>query len=164
MSSPAFPFWGLLVGLGFIGVALLWAGTAASDLVAAIRGRAHGSLALHGIGLAVILLIAAAVPTFAPLRFRFALSETSMQKAADTCLDSPPLDEPCDVKGRTGLYNVIVAVSRGDDVIFYVSGMSFMDSGFVYARDGRPPASSPDFEQPDYVNLGGGWFAFTASS
>ena len=164
MSAPGFPLWGLIIGLAWIPTCLVWAATTVADLISATRGRRHGRMVWHAIGLPAVLTVAVCAVTFAPLRARFALSKGPMQEAADQCLAASSADEPCTIKGRLGLYRAITATTRIDDaVIIYVSGMSMMDSGFVYSPDGEPPPSSGEFEHPDYVNLGDGWFAFTAS-
>ncbi len=163
MSAPGFPLWGLFIGLALVVVVLVWVGLVIADVVAAARGRPLGTWSWHAVCLAAVLAVAISVPTFAPLRARFALSKGSMQEIADRCLDASSRDESCDVDGRVGLYLMFTATTRDDDVVLYVSGMSFLDSGFVYAPDGDPPGSAVDFEAPDYLNLGDGWFAFTAS-
>jgi hypothetical protein len=163
MSAPGFPIWGLLVGLVWVATAIVWIVLALIAIRAGFRDGAHALPRVHALGLVAVLAVAVSIPTFAPLRVRFALSKGAMQATADECLRTASEAEPCEVHGRVGLYLATTGTERDGNAVVYVSGMSLMDSGFVYASDGVAPPSSGDFERPDYVNLGGGWFAFTAS-
>lgn len=163
-SVPGLTLWGLLAATAAAVTALVWLVMAAGDVRDALEDRPHTPLRWHAIAALAVLLTAAAVETAAPLRGRFGLSKSALADIADSCLAQDRLNGPvCEAPDRAGLYQVASVVRDGESVIITIRTTSFDDVGFVYASDGDPPAGNSDFENPEYRNLGDGWFAFTSS-
>ncbi len=97
-----------------------------------------------------------------PLQLRFDASRSSFD-AARVAFDQHP--ESLRVPDRIGSYDISTVEAFGPGTVFAVSndlGL-FNDAGFAYF----PPATtaslhSDQFESPTYVDLGGGWWAYTA--
>ncbi len=73
--------------------------------------------------------------------------------------------EPLDVPATLGSYRISFGDQVGLNVILSEKhGWWFDDAGFAYLPNGVDDRlASGSFEAPRFVNLGGGWYAWTAS-
>lgn len=106
--------------------------------------------------------------TSAPMKARFAFARGDFNALVQECARPESRDPACNDR-TAGSYPVSFVSSSPDstDVVVYLRNslwtLSFDDSGFVYAPDGTLPPSTGAFENPNYVDLGGGWYSFNAS-
>jgi hypothetical protein len=97
-----------------------------------------------------------------PLRIRWALSQPYFEGVAREALSTEDFFAE---NRQIGLYDISQIHREGDAVIFDEStGLGFDDAGFAYLPGG-PAAEleTANFEAPEYVPLGGPWYAWTAS-
>lgn len=106
---------------------------------------------------ALALMVVAAALTEAPVRFRFALSESEMTAQAQRYLD-----EPGAALGDTIGSFPIDRVSRERNAVYYIVGNGGSDDeyGFVYSPSG-PPAAGPGDR---FLHLDGAWYLWYSNS
>lgn len=100
----------------------------------------------------------------APLRARWQISRGAFDRAARQ-VQAGELSGATYDSRRLGLYTVtnVEQVKRG--ILFYEETGSFLDdAGFAYLPGGpSPELENGGFENPQFVALGNGWYAWTAS-
>ena len=103
----------------------------------------------------------------APLRLRWIASKGDFQAAVRRA--PPPTAKTTwqdfNVPGRLGLYRILGASRVGDGVIFDEAAGNFLDdAGFAFLPSGPfPELENGSFENPQFLALGDGWYAWTAS-
>ena len=155
-SFPGLPFSALELELGWLVLGVLWLGWLISCIVRRSFPRALliAPLTVFGVvGLA---------ETGAPLTVRFAVGRPSFDRA----LAALPAAQESDHGAHVGTYSITRwrRVSGGGVIFYEANGDFFDDAGFAYLPHG-PSESLADgsFESPQWNDLGGGWYSFTAS-
>jgi hypothetical protein len=105
--------------------------------------------------------------TSVPLRARWAISKGAFERVALTA--PPPTTtydwQSFDVPRRIGAYRITSAARVRDALIFHEkNGAFFDDAGFAYLPSGPfSQLENGSFEAPEFLSLGDGWYAWTAS-
>lgn len=102
-----------------------------------------------------------------PLQLRFDLVKDDFDEIVEDLEPAGSFEDwkPLDVPERIGGYGITRAYQVGENVILYeANGNVLNDAGFAYLPDGVDDRLGTGwFEQPSFRDLGGGWYAFTAS-
>jgi len=145
-------------------LALLWlacAGVWIALVVQDVRSRRPSVLTL--VAPLVVIATAALMVTDIPLQVRFDLSRGAMQEAVDTM---PSGDDMVLGPGLVGTY-VIRSMERVEGGVLLgetIGDSPINDAGFAYLPDGpTPELENGSFESPQWHDLGGGWWSWTAS-
>lgn len=167
-SVPGFDF--LLTSLSILALAslgALWLVRLMFYVWSRRKKGTHDSARLFLVAPLVVVLTVAAMATELPLRARWAQSEDSFSRAAQSAPPSTTATEwqSFDVASRIGSYKVRKASRVGDGVIFYESTGSVSDNaGFAYLPSGPfNELNTGFFERPKFESLGSGWYRWTAS-
>ena len=145
-------------------LALLWlasAGIWIALVVQDVRRRRPGAVTV--LVPLVVIATASLMLTDVPLQVRFDLSRGAMQHAVDTMpADADMVLEP----GLIGTY-VIRSMERVDGGVILAEAIGdslINDAGFAYLPAGpTPELENGSFERPQWHDLGGGWWSWTAS-
>ncbi len=160
VSFPGLPLWGLTVEFfGFL-LVLVWGAVTVAWVAAPSLRRGMWPRWLMVMPALMALAVVVFFTSF-PLKARFALSRGAFDEAIAADIAN------ADQSGfpmRIGSYDIFL-VSEMDGALRLdeVNGEFFDDAGFLYTTRHSPPEGNGAFENPQYVDLGGGWFAFTAS-
>lgn len=111
----------------------------------------------------LVVVTAAFAVSDSALQMRFDLARPAFQDA----VDSMPADDDYVLHpGLVGTY-AITSMERvpGGVILYDWAGNSFVDdAGFAYLPDGpTPELENGSFENPQWHDLGGGWWSWTAS-
>lgn len=115
-------------------------------------------LVAPAMAVAMIVMIVADLP----LKARFELSRADF----DTAVAALPTDVRSNTgPGRIGSYEITSWRRTADGLILNEGNGDFMDdAGFAYLPEGpTPDLANSGFENPQFVALGDGWYAWTAS-
>ena len=146
---------------------LLWLVRIALYVSARVRGRSAGSPLWCLVAPAAGCVVVAMLVVDAPLRLRWAGSRSDFARAVADAPSPRGVDRriPFAVERHLGSYEVISGIRAGDAVFFYESSGAFLDhAGFAYLPSGPESLrGNAGFESPQFTELGGGWYAWTAS-
>lgn len=160
-SSPGFGFFSWLLAVVVLGIAAaVWTARMAMFMVAKRRGAAARRLWTFVVAPVGGLLVLALLVGDVPLRTRWALSRDAFADVVGD-VDQAAKWSP----KRLGLYEVTNVRRDGSAVFFYEkTGALFDDAGFAYLPLGTSSVrESGSFENPQFDDLGGAWYAWTAS-
>lgn len=161
-SFPGVAFFVLIsAGWVLLGASVVWA------VRLVVWRRLRGStrrvrwFALAPLGAVVVSML---LWVDAPLRARWQMSQAAFDTAAHQ-VQAGELSGATYDSRRLGLYTVtnVEQVKRG--ILFYEKTGSLLDdAGFAYLPSGPyPDLENGGFEAPEFMSLGNGWYAWTAS-
>lgn len=157
-SFPGFHFVLIVLFWPTLLAAAVWVIRGLTYLRAIERGTGAGTSRWFAVAPVGALLLLAIVVADLPLRARWATSRSAFDRAVDDTL-------PVGSERRIGSFTITTIRRVEGGVLFYEKAGSFMDdAGFAYLPGGpTPDLASGSLENPRWNDLGGGWYAFTAS-
>ena len=167
-SVPGFDFLLGVAAFGAIGIgAITWFVRAGIYVFDRSRRDARGSTTWFLVAPIAGVLVIALIFTSSPLRARWALSRGEFTEAMSLAPPATGSDDwvSFEVPDRLGSYRITEAHRVGDAFIFLEDhGVLFGFAGFAFLPNGRfDELSTLPFENPQFMPLGGGWYAWTAS-
>lgn len=164
-SFPGVNFLAVVPCIWIVGIAaVIWLVRAVTYVRAGRRGNHEGSALWFAVAPAGAIVLVALLFANVPLRVRWQSSRSDFQHAL-TEVQADPGSWSGWHPRQVGRYTMTTARVVGDGVIFYEKTGSFLDdAGFAYLPDGPSDTlANGSFENPQWLALGGHWYAWTAS-
>ncbi len=176
-SVPGMLFRVWIVGVALVGtLGLIWV----VHVVAALRG--FGLVAtvkasparLLSAPIVVLIAVVLIYPLDGPLRARFVVSRSDFDRIAsqieavhESDLGRRAAESELEGLQSIGSFTIDDVWQVGDVVLFFSGSEAYFPSGFAYVPLRSRPGMESGFnaiEGPDWIHLGGDWFAFKESS